>query len=1043
MSRYEGVMQNGTSTSVRSDGNMTIFFTKQTNPMVLHFSGLASFINNKQEFQPILVERATSRDWIMQSSRSRDDVGAAEARRMSEPSELRPPGLYKHGQFVFLCGELKEAQYGLEARRVAMLPPGCRPKREVRWLAALLKESDNVRGDVIEHSVAVTLRPDGTISVQGGKVNMIDQKGNMRFLPNKKKGRLSFDGIRYSLVDGTPVKTLVVDDVQDRHKKVKGKVGYLMSEGSSSTSTAACCKNGDIVILEGHLSWSITARPPNPKKPLGCLQPGCWPRRRETFLTRGSDLEERKRVDVDQYGRIFCPEGALNSRVELTGILFVAADRSDQRPNDADLDDLKLHYHRNEVNVASASFDGHELLEDFVRRSTLYEWKFIEYDFARHAARKMMMPHGQAKLRGSARQPMSLSLKDDHIWRFIDRSVKDHFGITSFHTLFHLSDSMFLHVINTIQIREGERRLLMERRTKMREIWEAKRRPGMNYAKLQRLAEEIVSQMFEHWDFRAQLQGALVNDYRAPPTIEHLLPTKRNPYDHYIRKKIKPEDTQHFEEVRQFFHLYETTGSNMTHCCLMGSQDIFTTTGKWHYPDAPEVQKQLFEHMAWLFLRGIYTYMVERQTPRFPFIEDLDIQCKTDWQELEPGQKPVPPDALLMDKPHRNANNEVCGDPGLFMRKRAEAVRMVYPQIDTLEAIVFSASGYNKGKDMLKSSFHLVWPQIIVDSDRAPVIRHATLGVFFNETKKQGSFLQHLQNRLLELHESNNWELVFDNTTIHARNGLRMPFSDKGSTVIESEADRRKVKEGLLSKNKAFKKRVREDRPSVAVGMVRFEFEKDRENNDVMSSASWVADFHSHSISEWIHMGTCRRDPMNPPELTQWQLGPEVLGMLPTKPGEEFFYEGECDGEGGHWVTHKPFPGIRRYRGETKDFVREFSEKLKDEQEQLNEEDQLDMLRRVVGTWISVTEHQAVWRASAASQCEAKVPDYLWGYSGSRPSRRIYRPSEVIYLKSKDRIVVDGPAEVLDVLLRVLRPFTKADDNVMMPIYDLTKISVG
>merc|ERR1719424_2153672 len=119
---------------------------------------------------------------------------------------------------------------------------------------------------------------------------------------------------------------------------------------------------------------------------------------------------------------------------------------------------------------------------------------------------------------------------------------------------------------------------------------------------------------------------------------------------------------------------------------------------------------------------------------------------------------------------------------------------MIYPHIDKLRGIVYSASGHNKGKDMLKSSFHLVWPQLIVDADRAPVIRHVTLGLFKKETLRQGSFLSHLQKRLLDLHESNNWELVFDSTTINARNGLRLPYSDKASMVIDDAEQKRQVK---------------------------------------------------------------------------------------------------------------------------------------------------------------------------------------------------------------------------------------------------------
>lgn len=474
----------------------------------------------------------------------------------------------------------------------------------------------------------------------------------------------------------------------------------------------------------------------------------------------------------------------------------------------------------------------------------------------------------------------------------------------------------------------------------------------------------------------------------------------------------------------------------MTHCSLMGSQDFFTTTGKWHFPDSPHVQQQLFENIAWLFPKEIYLYISERQTPRFPFIEDLDIQCAVDWEgPLPAGQAPKPPDSLIMNFPMRNEKGEVYGDPGELMRKRAYAVHLIYPHLDHLECLVYSASGHNKGKDMLKASFHLVWPQLIVDPDRAPVIRHATLGVFHAETRRVGSFIAHLHNRLLQLHESNNWELVFDSTTINARNGLRLPYSDKASMVIESEADRLAVKQGTLSKTKAFKKRVKENRPSKAVGSIRFDFDKDPETgNNIMTSAKWVSDSKSHPISKFIALGTCRRDPNNPPDLTPWQLGPDVLDLLPTKPGEEFYVEGEADGEGGHWVTHKPFPNIRRYDRETRDFVRQFTEALKDEQDALQEEAQFELLRRIVGTWVLVTDKSAVWRASAAGQCDVKCPDWSW------TSKRLQRPAEVAYMRSRGKVVLDGQPEVTEAILRALKNFTRADDNAVMPIYDLTKM---
>jgi len=255
---------------------------------------------------------------------------------------------------------------------------------------------------------------------------------------------------------------------------------------------------------------------------------------------------------------------------------------------------------------------------------------------------------------------------------------------------------------------------------------------------------------------------------------------------------------------------------------------------------------------------------------------------------------------------------------------------------------------------------------------------------------------------------------------------------------IESEEDKRKVKEGTLSKTKAFKKRVKEDRPSVAVGIIRFDFDKDPETgNDIMSSANWVADKESHTIAEWIRLGSCRRDQNSAiqVELTPWQLGPDVLSMLPTKPGEQFYFEGEDDGEGGHWVTHKPFPQVRRCTLEPSEFVKQFNESLNDEQDALKDEQNFSLLRHTVGSWVSVTSKQAMWHACAATQNEATIPDKLWG------NRKIQRPAEVVYLKNRGKVVVDGPQEVVEALLRALKTFTKPDDNAVMPIYDLTKIS--
>lgn len=89
-----------------------------------------------------------------------------------------------------------------------------------------------------------------------------------------------------------------------------------------------------------------------------------------------------------------------------------------------------------------------------------------------------------------------------------------------------------------------------------------------------------------------------------------------------------------------------------------------------------------------------------------------------------------------------------------------------------------------------------------------------------------------------------------------------------------------------MSKTKAMKRRVRENRPLKAIGRIRFEFATDPESNkDIVTNAQWNADATSFSIAEWIEMGSCRRDPNSAEknQVTPWHIGPDVRSMLPMR----------------------------------------------------------------------------------------------------------------------------------------------------------------
>ncbi|CAE7548796.1 unnamed protein product [Symbiodinium pilosum] len=1047
MSRYEGIKQCGTSSILRDDGKLMINFNKNTNPMVLHFSGLIFNVQGEPEEEIEIAHRDRPKpgkevkDVLGKGKGKGKDEDMSPTRRQElRASQQDPPGLQRENGIVTLQGSLLEATYGFSNLLVGYLPEGYRPKREIRCLAPLIhmpKQDDFACCPIADQTIALTVKPDGNIFVQGGNQHAVDQKGLMRVLPQRKRGILSFDGIRFSQANqGLPITLAAGLGSKKSSSKLLQKLG-------SSDSSAIALKHGDLVLLEGGLDWT-NSKTLNNKQVIARLPEGCWPRRREIFFTRGRD-EERRRVDIDMWGRIFCPEGddktSDGGHVELSGIAFMAAAEPPLlQPLEPEFDDLKLLYNRTVVDVAAGSFKGHELLEQFIRRCSHYEWNLLKYNMARHAGRSMLTPLGDAPLRGWERGNEYNLDKDCHrLWRdVLKHKLDEHWGITTWHTLMHLSDAMLDKVLECCsqQLGDRDRKLLKKSKRICEGDWERKRHPGLNFNRLGEIAADIVDHMFEHWDFSAQLQGLMKNDFRAPETIKHLFPRHVAKWqEKLIKDNIAEKEMGKFEEIRQFFFLYETTGSNMTHCSLMGSSDLFTTTGKWYFPDAPDVQRQLFENVAWLYDRNIHHYISERQTPTFPFIEDFDIQAAKDYRPIPPGREWAdPPDDLFVTMPIRHGPEpfDVGGDPGFVLKHRATAIHMMYPHIEELYCLVYSASGYNKGKEMVKSSFHLVWPQIVVDPSRAQAIRYVTLGIFKNETNKQGSDIQLLQEKLMEMDRSNEWELVFDSTTINARNGLRLPYSDKASMVVKDPEDKARIARGELSKNSAFKIRVVEERPSKAVGRINFSFVKD-EDGEERIQARWVQDEKSQERSEWIRMGSCRLDQADAisTKMTPWQLGPEVMGLLPKKPGEKYYRESEDDQ--GIFRTHVSYPNILRCALSVDEFVAKFDEQLGEEMDALLGEGEFDLRKRIAGQWITVTEDQAMWRAPAARQFSHKFPDWHWG---SR-SKQLLRPAELTFLKSVGKVIVDGPDDVRTALVRVLKLCrTEMDDNPIMPVFD-------
>ncbi|CAJ1457683.1 unnamed protein product [Effrenium voratum] len=121
----------------------------------------------------------------------------------------------------------------------------------------------------------------------------------------------------------------------------------------------------------------------------------------------------------------------------------------------------------------------------------------------------------------------------------------------------------------------------------------------------------------------------------------------------------------------------------------------------------------------------------------------------------------------------------------------------------------------------------------------------------------------------------------------------------------------------------------------------------------------------------------------------------------------------------------------------TREFVDIWDEQLAEEMDALEEEMEPELRVRIAGQWVSITEDQAIWRAPAVTQFPDKFPDWDWGVG----SYKLLRPAELTYIRKKGKIILDGPKDVLEPLLRVLALCrTEPDDHPIMPIYDVTKM---
>ena len=151
------------------------------------------------------------------------------------------------------------------------------------------------------------------------------------------------------------------------------------------------------------------------------------------------------------------------------------------------------------------------------------------------------------------------------------------------------------------------------------------------------------------------------------------------------------------------------------------------------------------------------------------------------------------------------------------------------------------ASGWNGQKGLQKSSFHAVWPQLVVTKERANVVRLATVEEFEKQSSS-GRPLEDLQGRLLGVNSANSWSCVFDISSVRG-GSCRLPYNDKINQVTKQP----------------------ESRPMEPAGVWRFHFGQDGR----VSHHEVVHAPRDLPHAEWLRRGSVRLPPGS--ELTNWR----------------------------------------------------------------------------------------------------------------------------------------------------------------------------
>ncbi|CAK9085621.1 unnamed protein product [Durusdinium trenchii] len=378
-----------------------------------------------------------------------------------------------------------------------------------------------------------------------------------------------------------------------------------------------------------------------------------------------------------------------------------------------------------------------------------------------------------------------------------------------------------------------------------------------------------------------------------------------------------------FERTLQWFRAHDCTESHrLTHSCFKGRSD-FTQTGMLVF-DTEEDLEGLNKAIAWLFHRHIPVVLMERQTRVFPLIFDMDLKV-TSKKLLD-----AVPRRLKLARPWRHqvdfclwhgADHFVLSEDLVLLRHLGMIVFQFFPDLPLIDFCIFNASGWDRVKELVKVSLHLVAPYVLVTPERLGSIRERMLEYLGECSEVEDHPLAKVLQTYLEESEDNTWDKVVDQTVTSGTNGLRMPYCDKAQRILKREFVERKEKGEFFTERELMDQHayLKEEagRPCLPEGILRLIPCKDPESDLALPEARWMCKGNDLPIDEWIRLGRCRHSWRLPlaPGPTLWRPPLRYQWAEPAAPWEDR-------------AQLKGSPVVRRYSGSCAEFRHQWQEAL-------------------------------------------------------------------------------------------------------------------